>query len=89
MDLTKLSKTVLLAKCEELGIKNCKSKNKTDLIKLIENENKVVKEETNQESEPTTIKLVIEEAIKNDIPNVVEHETNIENMPLKFIDLFC
>jgi len=37
MDLTKLSKTELLEKCEELGIKKCKSKNKDVLIKLIKN----------------------------------------------------
>jgi DNA (cytosine-5)-methyltransferase 1 len=35
MDLTKLSKTELLEKCEELGIKKCKSKNKGELIDLI------------------------------------------------------
>ena len=35
MDLTKLSKTELLAKCEELGITKCKSKNKSELIDLI------------------------------------------------------
>jgi len=35
MDLTKLSKTKLLAKCEELGITKCKSKNKSELIDLI------------------------------------------------------
>ena len=35
MDLTKLSKTELLAKCEELGITKYKSKNKGDLIDLI------------------------------------------------------
>ena len=35
MDLTKLSKPELLAKCEELGINKCKSKNKGELIKLI------------------------------------------------------
>jgi len=35
MDLTKLSKTELLAKCEELGITKCKSKIKGDLIDLI------------------------------------------------------
>ena len=35
MELTKLSKTELLAKCEELGIKKCKSKNKGELIDLI------------------------------------------------------
>lgn len=37
MDLTKLSKTELLEKCEELGIKKCKSKNKGELIALLEN----------------------------------------------------
>lgn len=35
MDLTKLSKTELLEKCEELGIKKYKSKNKGELIDLI------------------------------------------------------
>jgi DNA adenine methylase len=35
MDLTKLSKSELLAKCEELNIKKCKTKNKSELIKLI------------------------------------------------------
>jgi DNA adenine methylase len=35
MDLTKLSKIDLLAKCEELGITKCKSKNKGELIDLI------------------------------------------------------
>ena len=37
MDLTKLSKTELLEKCEELGIKKCKSKNKGELINLLQN----------------------------------------------------
>ena len=35
MELTKLSNTELLAKCEELGINKCKSKNKGELIDLI------------------------------------------------------
>lgn len=35
MDLTKLSKNELLKKCEELGIKHCKSKNKNQLIAFI------------------------------------------------------
>jgi len=37
MELTKLTKPELLAKCEELGIKKYKSKNKGQLISLIEN----------------------------------------------------
>jgi DNA (cytosine-5)-methyltransferase 1 len=41
MDLTKLSKTKLLEKCEELGITKCKSKNKCKLIELI-NENQIL-----------------------------------------------
>ena len=39
MNLTKLSKNELLVKCEELGIKKCKSKNKSELIQLINNVN--------------------------------------------------
>ena len=35
MDLTKFSKIELLNKCNELNIKNCKSKNKSQLIELI------------------------------------------------------
>ena len=38
MDLTKLSKTELLLKCQELGIIKCKTKNKKEIIELI-NEN--------------------------------------------------
>lgn len=37
MDLTKVSKIELLEKCEELGIKKCKSKKKGELIDLIQN----------------------------------------------------
>lgn len=37
MNLNKLSKQELLAKCEELGITKCKSKNKDKLIELINN----------------------------------------------------
>jgi site-specific DNA-methyltransferase (adenine-specific) len=36
MELTKMTKTELLAKSEELGMKKCKTKNKSELIKLIE-----------------------------------------------------
>jgi len=39
MDLTKLSKTDLLTKCSDLGITRCKSKNKHELIDLINKKN--------------------------------------------------
>jgi hypothetical protein len=46
MELTKLSKTELLVKCEELGIQKCTSKNKTELIELInKNANITVQDE--------------------------------------------
>ena len=37
MNLNKLSKTELLVKCQEYGIKKYKSKNKEELINLLEN----------------------------------------------------
>jgi DNA (cytosine-5)-methyltransferase 1 len=40
MNLTKLSKVELLAKCEELGNTKCKSKNKSELIQLINEKSK-------------------------------------------------
>jgi hypothetical protein len=41
MDLTKLSKTELLAKCEEIGITKCKSKNKGELIEIIKSKQNI------------------------------------------------
>jgi len=48
MELTQLTKTQLLEKCNELGIKKCKSKSKSQLIELILKEEP--KEESKQES---------------------------------------
>jgi len=45
MELSKLTKETLLAKCEENGIKKCKSKKKGELIALLEN--KQVKKQSN------------------------------------------
>jgi DNA adenine methylase len=52
MNTDKLSKQELLKKCEEHGITKCKSKNKTELIKLINEKTNVFKNQ---------IKLTIEE----------------------------
>jgi hypothetical protein len=70
MDLTKLSKTKLLEKCEELGITKCKSKNKHEMIDLINkkldidknlllnNQIKIIKEdETIEKSKYTLVDL--------------------------------
>lgn len=60
MDLTKLSKPQLLAKCEEIGIAKCKSKNKGELIDLI-----------NSKTQKKPTKLIIEEDSKNEKINIV------------------
>ena len=57
MDLTKLSKTELLAKCQELGITKCKSKNKGELIDSINNQKNPIKK----------VELIIEEDEKDTI----------------------
>ena len=55
MDLTNLSKTELLEKCEELGIKKCKSKNKGELIDLLRN----------KPVEKKMVKLIIDENVED------------------------
>lgn len=57
MDLTKLSKTELLIKCNELGIIKCNSKNKSYLIELINNFNIEKKQENNIKHNYTFIEL--------------------------------
>lgn len=65
MDLTKLTKSKLLEICEKNGITSCKSKNKSEIIELI-NSNKVL--------EKPKIKLIIE---NDDVENTII-EQNIE-----------
>ena len=74
MDLTKLSKTELLEKCEELGIKKCKSKNKGELIELINQ-----KQTISQTIPSKKIEFIIEE------DKITDNETH--NYTL--VDLFC
>lgn len=68
MDLTKLSKIALLQKCEELGITKCKSKNKNELIHLIENK-----------GDGTPITITLEENTTNMTPPLPKLEINSTN----------
>jgi DNA (cytosine-5)-methyltransferase 1 len=52
MDLLKMNKTQLLEKCAEFGIIKCSSKNKTQLIELIQSHS-----ESKQESKPESIPI--------------------------------
>jgi len=74
MDLTKLSKTELLAKCEELGITKCKSKNKSKLIDLI-NVNTQTKKK---------IELIIE-----DKEYIEKKSCDLQTNKYTLVDLFC
>ena len=73
INLTKLSKTELLTKCEELGITKCKSKNKEQLIELI----------NKKTLNPPQIEFIIEECeytneeAKPQIEFIIEEENNI------------
>ena len=63
MDLSKLSKTELLVKCEDIGITKCKSKNKSELIILINKKNT----ESKTIQETITQEIIIKENILNNI----------------------
>lgn len=78
MDLSQLSKTELLAKCEEFGFTKCKSKNKNQLIEMINGKNAI---------KPTKkiIQLIIDDG-DDDSENVVI-ETPIVNEAK--IDTMC
>lgn len=46
MDLTKISKAELLVRCDELGFTKCKSKNKEELIELIQSKTGIIEIKT-------------------------------------------
>jgi len=66
MDLNCMSKTELLSKCEELGIKKVKSKNKNELIEIInksivpKKKFQLIIEESEEKSDNSMINLVLE-----------------------------
>lgn len=76
IDISKMSKLELLEKCKELGITKCSSKNKSQLIELINGKNKVIEE-------PNII-LLNEEIVPQNT-QIIEIDTKTLNV----IDLFC
>lgn len=96
INLSKLSNTELLEKCQELGITKCKSKNKSELIKLLnfeiplEKKIKIVVEdelflENEDEDENNLFKL--DNFIIDDTEKIKDNKIIYGN--LKYIDLFC
>lgn len=76
MDISKMSKLELLEKCKELGITKCSSKNKSQLIELINGKNKVVEEPkiilSNEEIAPQNTQII-----------------EVDTKTLNVIDPFC
>ena len=82
--LIKLSKTDLLTKCEQLGIKKCRSKTKIELVNLIINK----QAELSELSKLSELVESLHEETNAEITPPPHHTTSSENS-LKFIDLFC
>ena len=87
MDLTKFSKSELLNKCNELGINKCKSKNKTELIELINKnlETKNIETSENTDSNdkgPMSPKGSVDEK-KVESVSKEELMKNVENMSIE------
>jgi DNA adenine methylase len=80
MDLNKLSKTKLLVKCEECGFTKYKSKNKTELIELI-NSKFNIKTEQLTVSLPQTELLICENNMV--VENVVIENMVVENVVIE------
>ena len=78
MDLTKLSKTELLAKCEEFGFAKCKSKNKGELIDLINSKSQIKKkiEFIIEDNEEPLDNQIINSDTLSDIQSVDENIIN-------------
>jgi len=84
-DLTKLSKTELLAKCEELGITKCKSKTKSELIALLNKiTNAIIKEQPPLKIDTPSTKLEI-----NTNYNIIKGDclAEMKNIQEKSIDM--
>lgn len=91
LDLSKLTKSELLIKCDEFGLTKVKSKTKPELIALLSAKNIVISnvieedalDSDSDESDDDNI------VIENDITIDVESESPMDLTGYKFIDLFC
>lgn len=75
MNLLKMSKLELLEKCKELGITKCSSKNKFQLIELINCNSKVIEDPN----------IILNEETSSQNTQIIEVDTKTLNV----IDLFC
>jgi len=85
-DIYKMSKKELLYKCKEFGIMKCSSKNKSQLIQLINSKNNFVPIQI-ENIVKISRNLSVNEYTKNDIIN--NEQSKQSNTALNVIDLFC
>lgn len=76
INISKITKLELLEKCKELGITKCFSKNKSQLIELINGKNKLIEE----------IKII---SLDEEISTQNTQINNVYTKTLNVIDLFC
>jgi len=100
-DLNKLTKPELLIKCDELGIKNCKSKTKSEIIKMINDKISPTKKKINliiEDDEIDSENLIIEkltdttnksDTVDKYINKIIceDSEKALKNIPSNSIDL--
>ena len=75
-NISKMSKLELLEKCKELGITKCSSKNKSQLIELINGKNIIIEE----------VKIILS---NEEIPTLNTEINNVNTKTLNVLDLFC
>ena len=75
-NISKMSKLELLEKCKELGITKCSSKNKSQLIELINGKNIIIEE----------VKIILS---NEEIPTLNTEINDVNTKTLNVLDLFC
>jgi hypothetical protein len=76
MELTKLSKLELLAKCQDLGFTKYKTKNKCELIDLINSKN----------TQPKKVYLIIEDEDEDEDDNTQQKQVNVKHDLLQILN---
>lgn len=79
IDLTKLSKPQLLERCQQLGITNCKTKNKDKLIELIKSKRQIQRDVSIHHDVTNAHAVVKEPDINNNPPADINNEIVILN----------
>ena len=78
MELTNLSKKELLSKCIELGFTKCKSKNKTELIQLINSKHTSTKTQIEFIIEDTSEEHIEQSTISDNVLQTINHLNQID-----------